>query len=85
VQGEAYGVTPNVIVALCNAAIAEPDDIRPRIQPDSQNGLQTISDVTIDILVTVPRRKFGTRFGQLSEADQTRVFSALVVMLGFAE
>jgi mRNA interferase MazF len=85
VQGEAFGDTPNVIVALCTSAVADPDDVRPRIQPDPENGLETVSDVTVDILVTVPRRKFGKRFGQLSAADQARVFSALVVMLGFAE
>jgi len=85
VQGAAFGNTPNVIVALCNTAIGEPDEVRPRIQPDPENGLEAVSDATIDILVTVPRRKFGKRLGQLSEADQGRVFSALVVKLGFAE
>jgi mRNA interferase MazF len=85
VQGEVFGETPNVIVALCNSAIGEPDDVRPRIQPDPENGLENVSDVSVDILVTVPRRKFGQRFGQLSAADQSRVFSTLFLMLGFAE
>ena len=85
VQSDVFGETPNVIVALCNTAIGDADDIRPRIQPDAENLLENVSDVTVDILVTVPRPKFGKRIGQLSDADQARVYSALLVMLGFAE
>lgn len=85
VQGAVFGETPNLIVALCTTAIGEPDEIRPRVEPDAENGLENVSDVSVDTLVTVPRRKFGQRFGQLSAADQSRVFSALFLMLGFAE
>ena len=84
VQGDVFGETPHVLVALCQTATADPDDIRPRIQPDVQNGLHEISDVAVDLLVAVPRRKFGSRFGRLGDADLARVDVALLTLLGFA-
>jgi len=84
VQGALFGETPHVIVALCQTARNLADDVRPRISPDRSNGLQEISDVAVDLLVTVPRRKFGLQIGQLSDADMHRVDRALLVFLGFA-
>lgn len=83
VQGYVFGETPNVIVALCESALGEPDDIRPRVIPDSSNGLEKVSDIAVDLLVTVPRRKFGQPIGRLSDEDSVRVSSALLTILGF--
>ncbi len=85
VQGDVFGNTPNVLVALCLTASGDADDVRPRVSPDDNNSLEVVSDVAVDLLVAVPRHKFGRRFGHLSDADQERVFSALIVLLGFAE
>ena len=84
VQGETFGDTPNALVAICLTAIAEPDEVRPRVLPDKTNGLCEISDISVDILVAVPRRKFGAYIGRLSDADARRVDTALLTLLGFA-
>lgn len=84
VQSDVFGRTPNTIVALCETAYGDPDDVRPRIHPDGDNGLEHVSDVAVDLLVTVPERKFGRPIGRLSPRDMQRVETALGVMLGFA-
>ncbi|WP_029625060.1 type II toxin-antitoxin system PemK/MazF family toxin [Sphingomonas sp. PAMC 26605] len=84
VQATLFSHTPNIIVALCNSAGASSDAVRPRVFPDADNGLHEISDIAVDLLVTVPRRKFGQCFGRLSPADLHRVDQALLLILGFA-
>ncbi len=84
VQSDAFGDTPHRIVALCNTAKGEQEDIRPRITPDSLNHLEAVSDVAVDILVTVEHDKFGQAIGQLSDSDLARVDHALLLILGFA-
>lgn len=84
VQGDAFGDTPHRIVALCQTATGEPRELRPRILPDVQNALEAISDVAVDILVTVDHQQFGRAIGRLSETDMQRVDRALLLILGFA-
>ncbi len=84
VQSDVFGRTPNTIVALFETAHGEPDDVRPRISPDEDNRLEHVSDVAVDLLVTVPERKFGRPIGRLSPDDMQRVEIALGVILGFA-
>lgn len=85
VQGDTFGDTPHRVVALFQSAWGEPRDIRPRIDPDALNGLDVISDVAADILVTVERDKFGRVIGRLSAGDLQRVDRALLLILGFAQ
>lgn len=84
VQGDAFGDTPHRLVALCQTARGEARDLRPRVLPDAQNGLEAISDVAVDILVTVDHQQFGRVIGRLSETDMQRVDQALLLILGFA-
>ena len=85
VQGEVYGATPNVVVALCLTAAGPADDVRPRVEPDADNGLREVSDIAADLLVTVPRTKIGRFIGRLAPDDVRRVEISLLVLLGFAE
>lgn len=85
VQGQTYGETPNLVVALCLTASGQSNEVRPRISPDSSNGLREVSDIAVDLLVIVPRSKFGRPVGNLTAPDMNRVDTALLTMLGFAE
>jgi mRNA interferase MazF len=84
VQGDTFGDTPHRIVALCNTATGQARSIRPRITPDAENALEAVSDVAVDILVTVEHDKFGKAIGRLSDGDLARVDYALLLILGFA-
>lgn len=84
VQSDAYQTAPNIIVALFTSAVDHARDVRPRIEPDERNGLEEPSLVMVDVLVTVPRRKFGRFIGRLSDDDLSRVEHRLLTFLGFA-
>ena len=83
-QADAFNEAPNIIVALLTSVSDREQSLRPRLGPDTINNLLDPSLVQIDILVTVPRQKFGSLIGRLTERDQGRVDHALLAYLGFA-
>jgi mRNA interferase MazF len=58
--------------------------LRITINPNSDNGLRSISQVRIDSINTVPRKRVGEKIGHLSGADMTAVTRALAVFFGLA-
>ena len=56
---------------------------RVMINPSSENGLQTPSQVMTDKCSTLPLTKVGGVFGHLGAADLGRVDRALAAFLGF--
>lgn len=56
---------------------------RPPVEPDGNNGLHERSEIMIDKITAVRRDKLGSRIGQLSREDMTRVEQALLLVLGF--
>lgn len=85
VQSDNYINGPNILVALCQTAIEEPNEVRPRLTPNSVNGLNEMSDVAVDLLVAVPRRKFGNPIGRVSEQELAEIDAMLVLVLGIAD
>ena len=57
---------------------------RPALLPTADNGLRDPSQVMVDKITAVPRDKLGSRIGELSDEDMTRVEQAMLVVLGFA-
>lgn len=84
VQSNAFGLAPNIIVALFTSVVDGEQQVRPRIEPDAINNLEEPSLLQVDILVTTPRHKFGRLIGRLAEHDQSRADQALLTFLGFA-
>ena len=48
------------------------------------NGLAASCSLMVDKIMTVPKRKVGTRIGRLEDADLVRLNRAIVVFLGLA-
>ena len=84
VQADAFAGAPHIIVALLTTSVDDDQRVRPRIQPDVVNNLEETSLVQIDVLLTVPRRKFGRFIGRVSAGDQARIDRAMLAYLGFA-
>lgn len=83
VQAGPLAQATHIIVALCTTFMNE-EHIRPRIEPDHVNNLEDASYLQVDVLLTVPRRKFGRRIGYLTSGDLERVDEALASVLGLA-
>ena len=71
-------------VILCLFTSYESGDIstRVRIEPSSENGLQKVSYVMTDKIVTVDKSMFGKRVGVLSDDDMLAVSEQLRAILG---
>lgn len=82
-QSDAYP-TGNLVLALVTSSLIADETIRPRIEPGVGNGLRHVSDVMVDILVTVPRHKIDIVIGALSDDDMARVERSLMIFLGMA-
>ena len=71
-------------VILCLFTSYELGDIstRVRIEPSSENGLQKVSYVMTDKIVTVDKSMLGKRVGVLSDDDMLAVSEQLRAILG---
>ena len=71
-------------VILCLFTSYESGDIstRVRIEPSSENGLQKVSYVRTDKIVTVDKSMLGKRVGVLSDDDMLAVSEQLRAILG---
>lgn len=71
-------------VILCLFTSYESGDIstRVRIEPSSENGLQKVSYVMTDKIVTVDKSMLGKRVGVLSDDDMLAVSEQLRAILG---
>ena len=71
-------------VILCLVTSYESGDISTRvhIEPSAENGLQKVSYIMTDKIVTVDKSMLGNRIGVLSEDDMTAVSEQLRVILG---
>ena len=71
-------------VILCLFTSYESGDIstRVRIGPSSENGLQKVSYVMTDKIVTVDKSMLGKRVGVLSDDDMLAVSEQLRAILG---
>lgn len=84
VQADALARLNTVILVMFTTTETGSSPLRPRMAPDSTNGLRRPCDLMADILITVPRDRIGGVIGQLSAADMARVEIALLTVLGFA-
>jgi mRNA interferase MazF len=56
--------------------------LRVPLEPDAENGLQTLSHLMIDKAITLPRTKIGQRIGHVDPATMRSVNRALAIFFG---
>lgn len=82
-QSDRFYETGSVVVALITTD-QQPTAglIRKGILPTDGNGLRESSDVMIDKLVSLPRRKVGKAIGHLMSSEMAEITAALALFLG---
>jgi len=83
IQDDRYADLSTVVLVLFTTELTD-TRLRARYVPTPGNGLDQISDLMVDILVTARREKIGSRVGRLSPAEMALAERALLVFLGFA-
>ncbi len=83
-QDDAFDSTASVTVCPFTTHAVDAPLMRLPVEPSERNGLRAASQLMIDKITTVSKKKLETRIGRLSDEDILRVNRAVVVFLGLA-
>jgi mRNA interferase MazF len=82
-QSNVFSATESVVVALITSAQhPEAPLFRKAVVPCDGNGLRQASDVMIDKLVSLPRKKLSKAIGHLSSTEMASITASLALFLG---
>ena len=81
-QSDLFSVLGSVTICLLTTEILDAPLFRLTIEPSASNGLQQVSQIMIDKIVTVPQETIGSRIGSLDRDLMVRVDRSLAVFLG---
>ena len=84
IQDDRYDATASITVCGLTSSDTDAPLARPTIEPTEGNGLRVSSQLMVDKITTVPKRRLGYRLGRLDAEDVTRLNRAIVVFLGVA-
>jgi mRNA interferase MazF len=74
----------SVTVVPLTSTIVDAPLFRITLDPTRQNGLNRVSQIMVDKVLTLPREKVGKRVGRLGNTLMIRVGRALSVWLGMS-
>lgn len=75
-------VRDSVTVCLLTSEIIDAPIFRINVSPDPGNGLEKLSAVMADKLLTLPKEKLDRKIGELSDEAMKKVDVALIAWLG---
>ena len=81
VQSDKHNTFDSIILCLFTSFESNDIGTRVRVEPSAENGLQKVSYVMTDKIVTVDKNMLGRCIGMLSEEDMTAVSEQLKVIL----
>ena len=74
----------DITVVPLTSTIIDAPLFRITLDPSRQNGLNRVSQIMVDKVLTLPREKIGKRVGHLGNTLMIRVGRALSVWLGMS-
>ncbi|MBK9947450.1 MAG: type II toxin-antitoxin system PemK/MazF family toxin [Nitrospira sp.] len=81
-QSDLFSAIGSVTICLLTTEILDAPLFRLTVEPSASNGLQHLSQIMIDKIVTVPHDTLGPRIGSLDHDLLVRVDRSLAVFLG---
>ena len=81
-QAQLLDTTETVSMALITSDLMWLPGLRVPVEPSPANGLRRLSDIMIDLLVTVPRARVGGVVGTIEPEVMSQVDRALRLFLG---
>lgn len=85
IQANQFGDHASVTVLLVTSTLVAAPLLRITVQPSTENGLQTPSQVMVDKTMTVRRDKVGSVIGHIDADALVEVERCLAVFLGIAK
>ena len=84
IQDDAFEATASVTICPFTTHVLDAPLIRLPVEPSAQNGLKSASQLMIDKVTTVSRKKLQRRLGRLADEDIVRFNRLLLVFLGLS-
>jgi len=85
VQADLFNHTHSSITILpLTATIIDAPLFRITLDPTRQNGLNRVSQIMVDKVLTLPREKIGKQVGRVADTLMVRVARALALWLGMS-
>jgi len=85
IQADVFNdIHSSITVVPLTSTIVDAPLFRITLDPSRQNGLNRVSQIMVDKVLTLPREKIGRRVGHLGNTLMTRVGRALSVWLGMS-
>lgn len=85
IQANLFSEHASVTVLPITSTLVAAPLLRVTVQPNSENGLQTASQVMVDKTMTVKRDNAGPAFGRIDTDTLVAVERCLAVLLGKAK
>ena len=84
IQSDLFGEVPSVTLCLLSSTLRDAPIFRITVDPSPDNGLQRISQIQVDKVMTVARERVGGVIGRLDDAAMLKVNRSLAVFVGIA-
>jgi len=84
IQSDLFDELPSVTVCRVSSTLRDTPIFRITVDPSPENGLQRISQVRVDKVMTVARERIGGTIGRLDDATMLKVNRSLAVFIGIA-
>ena len=84
IQSDLFVELPSVALCLVTSELRNAPIFRITVDPGPDNGLQNISQIQIDKILSVPRERVGGVIGRLDDATMLKVNRSLAVFAGIA-
>jgi len=83
IQSDLLKALDSVVICPITSALRDAE-FRVTLEPNPANGLQKLSQVMVDKVLTLPRSKLGQRIGGIDGRRMLAVERALLVVVGIA-
>lgn len=84
VQSDLFDELPGVTLCLVTSTLRDAPIFRITVDPSPANGLQRVSQIQVDKIMTVARERVGGAIGRLDDATLLKVNRSLAVFAGIA-
>lgn len=84
IQSDLFDELPSVTLCLVTSALRDTPVFRITVDPSSTNGLQRVSQIQVDKIMTMAREHVGGVIGRLDDATLLKVNRSLAVFVGIA-
>lgn len=84
IQSDQFAGLGSIVILPITSTMVDAPLLRPTVEPSSDNGLRSASQIMLDKPMTVKTDKVGPAFGRLDDVAMIGINRSLALLLGLA-